>query len=181
MRQILALLLVLGVSFTYSFSQDLKITCKIADDTVSFSEPFFIKVLLQNTSKNKIKLPQGFHVKSNYLPNGLDFPQEGIELFFEISPTTPEAKVFIEGLTVIKPVRFYVLRPGKQKEFEVDISKHLVYIQHFLLKENLKIPLNVLYSITCRASNSLYFLDETNTSTMFKDIKSLPIKFYVSQ
>ena len=181
MRHILALILVLEVGLTYSFSQDLKITCKIANDTVSFSEPFFIKVLLQNTSKKKVKLPQGFHVKSNYLPNGLDFPQEGIELYFEISPTTPEEKVFVEGLSVIKPIRFYVIKPGKEKEFEVDISKHLVYIRNYLHEENLAIPLNVVYSVTCRASNSLHFLDETNTSTMFKDVQSMPVRFYVSQ
>jgi hypothetical protein len=153
----------------------------MANDTVSFSEPFFIKVLLQNTSKNKIKLPQGFHVKSNYLPNGLDFPQEGVELYFEISPTTPEAKVFIEGMSVIKPIRFYVIRPGREKEFEVDISKHLVYIRKFLHQENLEIPLNVVYSLTCRVSNSLYFMDETKTSAMFKDVKSMPVTFYVTQ
>ena len=179
-RRILVLVLITGVSLTYSFSQDLKLTCGIANDTVSISKPFFIKVLLQNTSKKKIKLPQGFHVKSNYLPNGLDFPLEGIELYFNIFPTAPEAEVFIEGLSVIKPSQFYVVRPGNEKEFTVDIGKHLEYIREFLEKENPEIPLNVVYSITCRASNSLYFLEETKDSTMFMDIQSQPLTFYLS-
>lgn len=180
-RSILGLGLVLGVSLTYSFSQDVKITCTMANDTVSFSEPVFVKVLLRNTSKKKIRLPYGFHVKSNYLPNGLDFPQEGIELYFEISPATPEAKVFIEGLQVVKPTRYDVIKPGREKEFEVDLGKHMVYIRKYVEEANLEIPLNVVYSITCRASNRFHFMDETETSALFRDVQSEPVKFYVSE
>lgn len=180
-QKILALILVTGVSITCSFSQKLRITCKARNDTVSISEAIFIKVVVHNTSTTKVILPEGFHVKSNYLPNGLDFPLEGIELYFDISPAAPQAKVFIEGLSVLKPVKFYAIRSGKEKEFEVDIGKHLNYIRKFLQNENLEIPLNVVYSLTCRASNSLYSLDEKKASTMFMNILSEPVTFYVSR
>jgi hypothetical protein len=180
-QSFLAFILATGLSITCSFSQNLRITCEAPDDTVSISEPILIKVVLHNTSNAKDKLPDGFHVKSNYFPNGLDFPQEGIELYFNFSPIAPEAKVFIERLSVIKPTKFYAIRSGKETEFEVDISRHLNYIRKVLKKENREIPLNVVYSLTCRASNSLYFLDEKKISTMFMNIQSEPVTFYVSR
>jgi hypothetical protein len=131
-----------------------------------------LKVRLQNVSQKTIRLPEGFHTTSSLLPNGLKFPLEGIQLHFSIHPALREAKVFVEGLTVIKPNTFYRVRPGRHVEFDVDLGPHIQYVNDFLREEGRSYRTNHVYSITCYVSNRWAYKHKGLELGAFEDIGS---------
>lgn len=171
-RLVIAIMLVVFTSALDVCSQNLKVTCEAVEDTVSINGPVILKVRLQNISRRTVRLPEGFHITSSLLPNGLKFPLEGIQLDFEIRPALREAKLFVEGLTVIKPNTFYKVRPGRHVEFEVDLGPHIQYVNDFLREEGLSFSTNLVYSITCSAANRWTYKHKGTESGAFERIES---------
>ena len=153
------------------YGQDLEVTCQADKDTASVNGPIIVKVRLKNVSENMMRLPEGFHVTSSVLPNGLDFPQEGIRLHFDIHPAPPEAKIVVEGLTVIVPNKFYKIKAGRAVEFNVDLGRHINYVNESLREEEISFPLHHLYSFTCYVSNR-WTSKHSEESGRFKDIRA---------
>lgn len=54
---------------------------------------------------------------------------------------------------MIAPNTFYKIKAGRAVEFNVDLGRHIKYVNESLREEGISFPLHHVYSFTCYVSN----------------------------